>query len=56
MVIMYDWQEYFKTFCTEVPRIKKLHHLWFDSAYPGCIFVKEKAESTEVKRSILKVQ
>ena len=52
----YDWQEYFKTFCTKVPGIKKLHHLQFDSVHPGCISVKEKAGSTEVKRSILKVQ
>ena len=56
LVTTYDWQEYFKTFCTKVPGIKKLHHLRFDSAHPGCIFVKEKAGLTEVKRSILKVQ
>ena len=39
LVTTYDWQEYFKTFCTEVPGIKKLHHLRFDSAHTGCIFV-----------------
>ena len=55
LVTTYDWQEYFKTFCTKVPGIKKLHHLRFDSVHPGCILVKEKAGSTEVKRSILKV-
>ena len=56
LVTTYDWQEYFKTFCTKVNGIKKLHHLRFDSAHPGYIFVKERAESTEVKRSILKVK
>ena len=54
VVTMYDWQEYFKTFCTKVTGIKKLHHLRFESASPGCIFEKERAGSTEVKRSILK--
>ena len=49
LVTTCDWQEYFKTFCTKVPGIKKLHHLWFDSAHPGCNFMKEKAGSTEVK-------
>ena len=28
-----------KTFCTKVTGIKKLHHLQFDSAHPGIIFV-----------------
>ena len=46
VVTMYDWQEYFKT---KVKGIKKLHHLQFDSAHPGCIFVKERAGSTEVE-------
>jgi hypothetical protein len=46
---------YFKTFCTKVTGIKKLHHIRFDSAHPGFIFAKEKTASTEVKRSILKV-
>ena len=50
----YDWQEYFKNFCTKVAGIKKLHHIRFDSAHPGYIFVKERAGSPEVKRSILK--
>ena len=27
VVTTYDWQEYFKTFCTKVKGIKKLHHL-----------------------------
>ena len=35
VVTTYDWQEYFKAFCTKVKGIKKLHHLWFDSASPG---------------------
>ena len=56
LVTTYDWQEYFKAFCTKITGIKKLHHLRFDSAHPGFIFVKEKAGSTEVKRSILKVK
>ena len=30
LVTMYNWQEYFKTFCTKVNSIKKLHHLQFD--------------------------
>ena len=54
LVITYDWQECFKDFCTKVTGTKKLHHLRFDSAHPGFIFVKDKAGSTEVKRSILK--
>jgi len=56
VVTTYDWQEYFKAFCTKVKGIKKLHHLRFDSASPGYILVKEKAGSTEVKRYILKVK
>ena len=56
VVTTYNWQEYFKTFCIKVKGIKKLDHLWFDSAHPGFIFVKEKAGSNEVKRSILKVK
>ena len=56
IVTTYDWQEYFSTFCTKVKGIKKLHHLRFDSASPGFVYVKERAGSTEVKRSILKVK
>ena len=54
VVPTYDWQEYFATFCKKLTGIKKLHHLRFDSASPGCVFVKERARSNEVKRSILK--
>ena len=54
VVTTYDWQNYFSRFCTKVKGIKKLHHLRFESASPGCIFVKERAGSTEVKRNILK--
>ena len=43
LVPTYDWQEYFNTFCHKVTGIKKLHHIHFDSAHPGFIFVKEKA-------------
>ena len=32
VVTTYDWQEYFKAFCTKVKGIKKLHHLRFDPA------------------------
>ncbi len=56
VVTTYDWQNYFSQFCTKVKGIKKLHHLRFESASPGCIFVKERAGSTEVKRNILKVK
>ncbi len=54
VVTTYDWQNYFSQFHTKVKGIKKLHHLRFESASPGCIFVKERAGSTEVKRNILK--
>ena len=54
LVPTYDWQEYFNSFCTKVAGIKKLHHIRFDSAHPGYIFVKERAGSEEVKRCILK--
>ena len=33
-----------------------LHHLRFDSDSPGCVYVKEKSGSTEVKRNILKAE
>ena len=56
LVTMYDWQGHFNTFFTKVKGIKKLHHLRFDSAFPGYIFTKERAGSTEESRSILKVQ
>ena len=54
VVTTYNWQDYFDQFCKKVNGIKKLHHLRFSSASPGCIFVKERAGSTEVKRNILK--
>lgn len=54
VVKTYNWQDYFATYCTKVAGIKKLHHLRFDSAHPGYIFVKEKSGSPEVKRCILK--
>ena len=54
VVTTYNWQDYFSRFCTKVKGIKKLHHLRFESASPGAIFIKERAGSTEVKRSILK--
>ena len=54
VVKTYDWQEYFATYCTKVPGIKKLHHIRFDAAHPGYIFVKEKSGSTEEKKCILK--
>ena len=50
----YDWQQHFTTFCSKVKGIKKLHHLRFESASPGCIFVKERAGSSEIKLCILK--
>ena len=56
IVTIYDWQEYFSTFHTKAKGIKKLHHLYFDSASPGFVYVKEKAGSTEVKRLTLKVK
>ena len=56
IVTTYNWQEYFSTFCTKVKGIKKLHHLRFDSASPGFVYVKEKAGSTEVKVSVVKVR
>ena len=55
LVTTYDWQHLFNTFYTKVKGIKKLHHLRFDSAFPGYIFTKERAGSTEEKRSLLKV-
>ena len=33
LVTTYDWQEYFKNFCTKVAGIKKLHHIRFDSGH-----------------------
>ena len=54
VVKTYDWQEYFTTYCTKVPGIMKLHHIRFDAAHPGYIFVKEKSGSTKEKRCILK--
>ena len=54
VVTTYDWQNYFSPFCAKVNGIKKLHHLRFSSASPGCIFVKERAGSAEVNRTILK--
>lgn len=56
VVTTYNWQEYFNTSFTKVPGIKKLHYLRFDSASPRCISVKERAGSTEVKQSMLKMK
>ena len=53
LVPTYDWQEFF-TPHFKVTGIKKLHHLRFTSASPGCAFVKERAGSEEVKRCFFK--
>ena len=50
----YNWQDHFATYCTKVVGIKKLHHIRFNSAHPGQIFVKEKTGSQEEKRNIMK--
>lgn len=42
----------FSTFCTMVKGIKKLHHLRFNLTSLGFVYVKEKAGSIEVKKSI----
>ena len=52
IVTTYDWQEYVSTFCTKVKGFKKLHHLCFNSASLGFVYVNDKAGSTEVKRSV----
>ena len=51
IVATYNWQDYFSTFCTKVKGIKKLHHVRFSSS-PGAIFIKEKAGSPEVQRTL----
>ena len=56
IVITYNSQDYFSTFCTKVKVIKKLHYLRFSSSSPVLIFVKEKAGSPEVQRNLLKVK
>ena len=52
VVPTYDWLEFFTPYL-KVTGIKKLHHLRFESASTGCIFVKERAGSEEVKRCFL---
>jgi hypothetical protein len=54
LVPTYDWQEFFTPHFKKVTGIKKLHHLRFSSASPGCVFVKERAGSEEVKRCFFK--
>ena len=54
VVPTYDWQEFFTPYLKKVTGIKKLHHLRFESASPGCAFVKERAGSQEVKGCFLK--
>lgn len=54
LVTTYDWQSCFAEHCTKITGIKKLHHLRFNSAAPGCIFVKERSGSPEEERNILK--
>ena len=54
VVPTYDWLEFFTPYLKKVTGIKKLHHLRFKSASPGCVFVKERAGSEEVKRCFLK--
>ena len=53
LVPTYDWQ-FFTPHFKKVTGIKKLHHLRFTSASPGCAFVKERAGSEEVKRCFFK--
>ena len=43
LVPTYDWQSFFAERCTKITGIKKLHHSRFDSAMPGCVFVKERS-------------
>ena len=52
LVPTYDWQTFLGEYCNKVPGIKKLHHLHFSSATPGCIFVKERLRSSEEKKIV----
>ena len=54
LVPAYDWQSFFSENFIKLKGIKKLHHLRFTSNSPGCVFVKEKSDSAEVKISLLK--
>ena len=54
LVPTYDWQTFLGEYCNKVPGIKKLHHLHFSSATPGCIFVKERSGSSEEKKILKK--
>ena len=54
LVPAYDWQSFFSKKFIKLKGIKKLHHLRFTSNSPGCVFVKEKSDSAEVKISLLK--
>ena len=54
LVPTYDWQAFFSAAFQKLEGIKKLHHLRFTSDSPGCVYVREKSDSSEVKLCLLK--
>ncbi len=55
LVPAFDWQSFFSEFFVKLKGIKKLHHIRFTSDSPGCVYVRERADSTEVKVNLLKL-
>ncbi|XP_062600192.1 uncharacterized protein LOC134261812 [Saccostrea cucullata] len=50
----YDWKEFLGRFFTSLPGISKYHSFRFHADFPGFVFVKENADSTEKKIKISK--
>ena len=54
VVPTYDWTTFFAPELRRIPGIKKLHHFRCVSSEPGVVYVKEQADTTERKITLLK--
>lgn len=51
----YGWSEYLQQSFTIIPQITKYHHFRFSERFPGSVFVKQFADSSETEIKIAKV-
>lgn len=56
IVPIYNWTDYFAPHLKKVSGIKKAHHFRFTSSEPGAVYIKEHADTKEVKHDLLKCQ
>ena len=57
IVPTFDWVGFLAPFFKKLPGIKKGHHFMMDSAHPGDVFIKDRADETAArKHSLLRVE